>query len=125
MRDITSHQIAHNDLNMQLRVEVLDEPGGGGANHNYRITSWGGDDGFAGSCQIQFQNGPVKEAGLNGVSNEALLAVVEDRLKGFQAGQFSCRENALALTHLQEAMHWLNHRTLERIARGVEGTNQK
>jgi hypothetical protein len=73
-------------------------------------------------CDIHFQEGPVQEAGLNGISNEALLAVVEDRLKGFQSGKFSCRENALALTHLQEAMHWLHHRTHERMQRGVEGT---
>lgn len=30
-----------------------------------------------------------------------------------------------ALTHLEDAMHWLQHRTRERVARGVEGTNQK
>ena len=74
---------------------------------------------------ISFQNGPISEAGVNGVSNEALLAIVIDRLEGFQRGQYSCRENALALTKLQEAMHWLHHRTRERMARGVEGTMQK
>jgi len=52
---------------------------------------------------------------VNGISNEALLAIVEDRLKGFQSGQYACRENALALTKLQEAMMWLHSRTRERI----------
>lgn len=55
--------------------------------------------------------------------NEALLAIVEDRLQGFQSGQYACRENALALTKLQEAMMWLQKRTRDRMARGVEGSN--
>lgn len=39
-------------------------------------------------------------------------------------GKFRCRENALAITHLEEAGHWLEHRQREREARGVEGTHQ-
>ena len=65
------------------------------------------------------------EEGVNGVSNEALLAIVEHRLQGFQSGDYACRENALALTQVQQAMHWLHHRTRERVARGVEGTSAK
>ena len=75
-------------------------------------------------CDIVFQNGPVKEFGVNGISNESLLAIVEDRLLGFQSGQYACRENAIALTKLQESMLWLQKRTRDRIARGVEGTHQ-
>jgi len=59
------------------------------------------------------------------LSQEALLAVIIDRLQCFQAGPYKCRENAIALTHLEDAMHWLQHRTRERMARGVEGTMQK
>jgi hypothetical protein len=70
---------------------------------------------------LVFQNGPIAESGPNGISNEVLLAIVIDRLECFQKGQFACRENALALTKLQEAVHWLHHRTRERLARGVEG----
>ncbi len=77
------------------------------------------------STPIHFQNGPVKEAGVNGLSNEALLAVVEDRLKGFQNGPLSCRENALALTKLQECLMWLHRRTQDRVARSVEGTLER
>ena len=74
---------------------------------------------------LHFQNGPIKEAGFNGISVEALLAIVEDRLLGFQSGVFNCRENAVALTKIQEAMMWLQKRTRDRLARGVEGTNVK
>lgn len=72
---------------------------------------------------VQFQKGPIKENDVNGCHNENLLAIVIDRLQHFQVGKFKCRENALALTKLEEAMHWLNHRTQDRIKCGVEGTS--
>jgi hypothetical protein len=105
----------------------MDEPGPGGASHEYLVQPMTQDHplGAINPFTVRFQKGPIKENGVNGASNEALLAIVEHRLKCFQAGQFACRENALALTHLQEAMHWLHHRTNERLQRGVEGTNQK
>ncbi len=74
---------------------------------------------------IQFQNGPVKEFGINGCYHEDLLAIVIDRLERFQSGEWRCRENALALTKLEEAMHWLNHRTSKRISTDIEGTSYK
>ena len=73
--------------------------------------------------QINFQKGPITECGVNGVMNEDLIAMVIDRLQGFQTSPFSCRENALAITKLEEALHWLRHRTIAREKRGVEGTN--
>jgi len=76
-------------------------------------------------CGIKFQLGPVHEAGLNGGTNEALLAIVADRLRSFQASPYSCRENALALTKVEEALMWLDNRTRERRARGVEGTSRR
>jgi len=109
------------------QVSVGDEPAHGGACHEYYIdrsnndmSEPAGEFGF-----IQFQNGPIKEFGVNGCHQEDLLAIVIDRLQSFQLGEYACRENAIALTKIQEAMHWLNHRTNERIKRGVEGTNTK
>lgn len=126
MRELTSHKV--NGLNEVLRIEVLDEPGQGNACHLYSITSdepRNADTPPAVTCQIRFQNGPLQEYGVNGISNEALLAIVEDRLLGFQSGAFACCENAITLTKLQEAMTGLQKRTRDRMARGVEGTNQK
>lgn len=120
MRKVTDHKL--NGLNDALTITVLDEPGQGGACHEYRIEHGGPTDPFT---IIRFQNGPIQEAGVNGISGEALLAVVIDRLRSFQAGQYSCRENALALTALEESLMWLQKRTRDRLARGVEGTNQK
>lgn len=125
-RELTSHKVA--GLNEALRIEVLDEPGQGNACHEYAIRfnrETVGAIVVPTTVEVNFQNGPIQEVGVNGLSNEALLAIVEDRLIGFQSGQYACRENALALTKLQEAMMWLQKRTRDRIARGVEGTNQK
>jgi hypothetical protein len=77
------------------------------------------------SVVLSFQNGPINEVGVNGITQEVLLAVVADRLRSFQAGPFACRENALALTKVEEAMHWLQKRTMDRMRRGVEGKSVK
>lgn len=122
MREITSHKV--NGVNEALKIEVLDEPGSGGACHHYRI-EWNANGPACNACDIGFQNGPIAESGVNGITQEALLAIVIDRLQCFQKGQYACRENAIALTKLEEALHWLQHRTRERVARGVEGTHAK
>lgn len=126
-RVLTSHKV--NGLNEDLHVEVHDEPGQGNACHHYTIAyclnPGTPDGGTSLMTTIRFQDGPVQEFGINGISNESLLAIVEDRLLGFQSGPFACRENAVALTKLQECLMWLQKRTRDRMTRGVEGTNQK
>ncbi|MEE9354357.1 MAG: hypothetical protein V3U75_02085 [Methylococcaceae bacterium] len=102
-------------------VAILDEPGAGNACHEYLIRRCGLDGVPFSESRISFQNGPVKESGINGCHHEDLIAVVIHRLQSFQAGDFKCRENALALTKLEEALHWLGHRTTARQNRGVEG----
>ena len=105
MREITSHKT--NRLNEALTIEVLDD----NTYHTYRITVPNGTSvNKPVCCDIEFQKGPIAEVGINGISNEALLAIVEDRLLGFQSGGFYCRENALALIKIQEAMMWLQRR---------------
>jgi hypothetical protein len=122
MRKLTDHKL--NGLNDALEITVLDEPGQGGACHQYEIDQIGGaPTSGGGKTLIQFQNGPILEAGVNGISGEALLAIQIDRLRSFQAGPFACRENAIALTHLEDALMWLQKRTRDRLARGVEGRN--
>jgi hypothetical protein len=74
--------------------------------------------------EIHFQEGPIKECGVNGVCNEDLIAMVICRLEHFQKSEFSCRENALAITKLEEALMWLRKRTVNRENRGVEGTHK-
>jgi len=123
MRLLTDHKV--NGLNESIIIAVLDEPGQGGACHHYQLQLERGNGLIQTVDEIHFQNGPIKEVGVNGISQEALLAILIDRLKGFQGGEFSTKENAVALTHLETAMLWLHKRTRDRLARGVEGTNVK
>jgi hypothetical protein len=133
MRTLTDHIVDGDSANHQLEILAVDEPGQGGANHVYHITYPGGisldSEGrnvIGVTChQIQFQNGPIKEFGVNGISHEALLAIIIDRLRSFQAGAFACAENQDALEHTQEALWALQSRTVSRIKRGVEGTHQQ
>ena len=115
MRQLTDHKV--NPANDLITVTVIDPPGEGNASHVYQCKVPNGQ-----TITINFQNGPINMVGVNGLTQEVLLAIVADRLQSFQKGSFSCRENALALTKIEEAMHWLHHRTLRRMQAGTEGT---
>ena len=129
MRRLTDH-VVEGDRAEQLEISVLDEPGVGGANHAYRITGFETASNSSAEFSdnyvtVLFQNGPIKESGVNGITQEALLAIVIDRLRGFQDGLYLTRENQMALGHCEEALMWLQKRTRSRIARGVEGMSVK
>jgi len=116
MRKIETHLCS--GLSKQLRLSA-GEAGAGGASYDYMA------EGSAGWAWLfRFQNGLVPEVGLNGVTNEVLLAIVHDRLKGFQAGDFPCRENADAIAAIEVALGCLHERTSKRLAAGVEGKNE-
>jgi hypothetical protein len=76
---------------------------------------------------ITWQDGPLAADGVrrepNGAFVEDVIAAALGRIKFYQASPFTCRENALVITKLEEALHWLDHRTKAREARGVEGTH--
>jgi len=122
-----------NPVNDTVSIEVVDEPGAGGANHAYRVSGFdlefnpSAGDGVTQNCAtemtVYFQNGPILANGVNGVTQEVLLAIVIDRLRSFQKGPYACRENELALQHAEESLHWLQQRTLARMRRCVEGTH--
>jgi len=56
----------------------------------------------------------------NGTTLEEMLRVSIERLQDLNH-RFPCRENALAITKMEEALMWLNKRTEDRKARGVKG----
>lgn len=74
--------------------------------------------------EVKFQSGAIKEVGVNGVMNEDVIVMAIARLESFQNSDFKCRENAVAITKLEEALMWLRKRTTSRENRGVEGTHQ-
>jgi hypothetical protein len=125
-----------NTANRQLEIQSLDERGAGGAYHLYEIrgfdTVTNKSDPFndrygksADHATILFQNGPidVDGNGVNGVTHEALLTILIDRLECFQAGTYACLENEAALLGLKAAQAALASRTAHRVLRGVEGTH--
>jgi hypothetical protein len=89
--------------------------------HNYIIRGIEGDI----LCGVHFQEGAIKETGLNGIFMEDLIAICINRLENFQNSDFRCRENACAITKLEESLMWLRKRTNNRQKRGVQGTYVK
>jgi hypothetical protein len=141
MRQVTDHKIEGGDS--QLDIVVLDPSGAGGASHVYQIIATVPDflvlerfDDLGLSApvepinqgrkvltfgDIRFQNGPIHETGLNRITQESLIAICIDRLRSFQSGEFACKSNTFALEHLELALGYLQQRTHDRLARGVEG----
>lgn len=110
-----------NKLNTVYRI---DQRGPGGAFHTYRIFS--NDEDSALLAEINFQKGPRNAPdAIRGVTDEDLLEIVRDRLASFQKGALPTRENACALTHIEEALMWLNKRKEDRAERDVLGTYER
>lgn len=108
------------------QVHPVGEKGNGGAFHRYAIYKTPMDENSELITGIQFQDGPRKDPqSISGVLDTDLLEIVRHRLSCFQQGKFSTRENAIALTHIEEALLWMNKRVEDRIERGVLGTNNK
>lgn len=76
------------------------------------------------SYDIKFQDGTIPDNGENGLQIEDALQQCVDRLNKYQS-EVPCRENAVAITHIETAILWLNKRTQDRLSRGVEGTKEK
>jgi len=77
----------------------------------------------ANKITFKIQMGAIKEVGENGCQVDNLISIARDIVSGLNT-RFPCRENALVITKLEEALHWLEHRTKNRIDRGVEGFSQ-
>lgn len=77
--------------------------------------------------EISWQEGPLGRGDdrdhPNGAFVEGVIAAAIGRLQFYNVGKFKCRENSLAITHLEEALHWCDARTADREERGVEGTH--
>lgn len=109
--------------NAPSNVAALDErdPNAGNASHTYGIQFGGPSD----VVRIQFQHGPRGvEGSVAGVFDDDLLAIIEDRLDGFQSGPFACEENQVALGAIREARQMLGLRVARRINKGVLGANE-
>ena len=124
MQKLTTIQRREN-LNLVYRTG---NPGPGGAYHNYDI--YRGDeshvDGWEALASLEFQKGPRKDPNArHGVTDQDLLEIVRDRLIAFSNGEMTDPHTERALSHVEAALHHLNQRIEDRIARGVLGTMEK
>lgn len=125
-RLVYDHRV--NGLNDAITIRPIGEPGPGGAHTRYVLELACPEDRSPvprKTLDIQFQSRPISgPTDFDGWTNESLIAVVIDRIRGFQRAQFACRDNAIALTHMEDALMRLQNRTRDRMARGVEGSNR-
>jgi hypothetical protein len=121
MREITQHKI--NPVNARIGLAATKEVGPGGAAQMYRVTT-GDEEGHTIEClELYFPSADGKNT--HNVTHEVMLAILIDRLIGFQNGPFACEDNAVALSLLMSAKARLDRRSIERQSRGVEGKLEK
>ena len=75
------------------------------------------------SLTFTMQTGPIKEVGINGCQVDTLIHAAKAIIEKLN-DKLPCRENALVITKLDEAIQWLDHRTRDREKRDVEGTSR-
>lgn len=100
------------------------DPAAGNASHKYEgVLTIDGEQ--EAQIVVQFQHGPRDEPGsAPGATDAALITILLDRYRGFQAGPFACRENALVITKLEESLLWMKSRAFKRAQQGVLGKNE-
>jgi hypothetical protein len=118
--EITMRAIPNNSPS---NVAALDErdPKAGNGSHTYGIQYGGPKE----VCRIPFQHGPrAVEGSTSGIFDDDLLAIVQDRLEGFQTGPYACDENQQAINAVKSAREALGLRVARRIAQGVLGAKE-
>lgn len=116
MRSISDHKVDGCNARICILADYADDRGC--SIYTVSVPGQHGESEFR--HVLTFQKGAVADVGIVGLTNEVLLAVVLDRLRVFQRGQFSCRQNALVITKLEEALHWLMDRSREIAEKCIE-----
>lgn len=80
--------------------------------------------GVAPIVKFTIQSDPVSVVGVNGCQALDMLKYVKCLFESLNEA-FPCRENALTITKIEEAIHWQEARTRDRVLRNVEGKNEK
>jgi hypothetical protein len=118
-RQLHGHQV--NAVNQGITILSSDELSAGGAPkyHSFLIRRRGAIEPQV--VVIPWHEGDPAEVGTTGLTFEATLEALIDRLQHLQHGPFPCKHNEMAMRHLIEARRCMNDRTAERIERGVDG----
>jgi hypothetical protein len=86
-------------------------------------SGWPQVHGQTSSVKFTVQSGPVKEFGINGCQIDDVIEWARTKVVEFNDA-FPCRENALVITKLDEALLWSMARKLNREKGGVEGLSK-
>lgn len=81
-------------------------------------------EGVAPIVKFTIQSDPISKVGVNGCQALDMLEYVKCLFESLNEA-FPCRENALTITKIEEAIHWQEARTRDRVMRNVEGRNEK
>lgn len=76
------------------------------------------------SLAFTLQNGPIGKVGVNGCQVDTVIEAAKAIIEGLNK-KFPCRENAMVITKLDEALLWLDARKKDRGLRKVEGISAK
>ncbi|MEY2869450.1 MAG: putative exported protein [Bacteroidota bacterium] len=79
--------------------------------------------GVAPIVSFTIQSDPIGEVGVNGCQAVDILEYTKCLFQSLNEA-FPCRENALTITKIEEAIHWQDARTKDRERRKVEGQNK-
>ncbi|HSX21483.1 MAG TPA: hypothetical protein VLE97_01760 [Gaiellaceae bacterium] len=114
---LKTHRADEQDFGLDIEAPVA-----GDVSATPYVISWLDKNGIQSTVELKFQDGPIPD-GRNGVTLEALTAIVLHRLERLNA-EIECAENQYAWANLSAALQWLHNRTKARRARGVEGTRE-
>ena len=81
------------------------------------------EKGVAPVLSFQIQSDPISEVGVNGMQVVDLLEYTKALFQSLDEAH-PCLENEITITKIEEAIHWQEARTKDRIRRGVEGQNK-
>ena len=73
--------------------------------------------------KFTIQSDPIGVVGINGVQAVDVLEYVKNLFTSLNDA-LPCRENSLTITKIEEAIHWQDARTKDRLKRQVEGQNK-
>ena len=108
---IDSHHVKGYAFNIDIKAVPVERYGIPTYTYNL-IKEYDGKPGYQFIKDLSFQIGDPRVYGVNGVTNEALLAIMIHRLQGFQNNSSTnCSENQEAINHMELAMEALCSRT--------------
>jgi hypothetical protein len=114
-------EVKHDLLSNKFTRVFHEDESSFNAPHHFKVTDTSGQNLLG---IVNFQEGAIKDVGVNGVFMEDLIHMCLVRLEAFNNSEYRCRENSMAITKLEETLMWLGKRTQGRTNRGVVGTRE-